>query len=191
MDWIASRRPLIIGHRGASADAPENTLAAFALAVEQGADGVELDVRLTADQEIVVIHDPTVDRTTTGSGSIDRLTARDLQSFDAGQGQSIPTLDEVFETFGPTLLYNIEIKDLGWRDRSLESAVADRVQAYQLESQVLVSSFNPMAARRARKHLTRSTMIGLIRMPGMQSLVHFCFMAKRTTRTTLWSMKDI
>ena len=66
MSWLTADRPLIIGHRGASADAPENTLAAFALALEQGADGIELDVQLCADGVPVVMHDDTVDRTCDG-----------------------------------------------------------------------------------------------------------------------------
>lgn len=165
MDWLTTNTPLIIGHRGASAGAPENTLAAFALALEQGADGVELDVQFSADGQIVIIHDATVDRTTNGTGRVADLTLAQLQALDAGAGQTIPTLDELFEAFGPSLLYNIEIKDLGWRDHHLELAVADRIAAYHLERQVLVSSFNPLSVRRARRCLTRATLVGMIRQP--------------------------
>jgi glycerophosphoryl diester phosphodiesterase len=77
-------RPLILAHRGASAEAPENTLAAFDLALRQGADGIELDVRLSADGVPVVIHDARLERTTSGTGRVDALSARELRRLDAG-----------------------------------------------------------------------------------------------------------
>lgn len=172
MDWLSPETPLIIAHRGASAGAPENTLAAFGLAAEEGAHGVELDVRLSADGNVVVIHDATVDRTTDGAGAVARLTTEQLRSLDAGMGQPIPTLDDVFQTFGPALLYNVELKGAGLRDRGLEMAVADRVAAYHLENQVVVSSFNPFALRRARRCLSRSTMIGRLWYRGPRWLAH-------------------
>lgn len=162
MDWLSSSRPLIIGHRGASADAPENSLAAFALAKEQGADGVELDVQLSRDDRIVIIHDTTVDRTTNGSGKVSELTLKELQALDAGQGQTIPTLDELLEMLGPSILYNIELKPFAVDADSLATAVADRILAHNLANQVLVSSFNPMMVRRARQHLTPETMVAHI-----------------------------
>jgi len=80
----AAKRTLILAHRGASAEAPENTLAAFNLALQQGADGVELDVRLSADGVPVVIHDVRLERTTNGAGRVDALGARELRRLDAG-----------------------------------------------------------------------------------------------------------
>lgn len=166
MDWFSGPFPLVIGHRGASADAPENTLAAFALALEQGAQGVELDVRLSADGNVVVIHDATVDRTTDGSGRVSRLNAAHLRRLDAGMGQPVPTLDDVFEAFGPAMLYNIELKESGLWGKGLESAVADRIDAYHLHNQVVVSSFNPLSLRRARRQLSTTTMTGSLWMRG-------------------------
>ena len=162
MDWHSAERPLVIGHRGASASAPENTLAAFGLAAEQGAHGIELDVRLTADGNVVVMHDGTVARTTDGSGAVTHLTTNDLRALDAGLGQPVPTLDDVFQAFGPSLLYNVELKDWSLHDDELEVAVADRIAAYHLENQVVVSSFNPLAVRRARRHLSSTTMTAVI-----------------------------
>src|SRR5436190_20563712 len=78
------RKPLVIAHRGASGFAPENTLAAFKFALALGADGVELDVQLSADGHPVVIHDSRVNRTTNGTGAVSRLTLDQLQSLDAG-----------------------------------------------------------------------------------------------------------
>lgn len=172
MDWYAAQTPLIIGHRGASADMPENTLAAFALAAEQGADGVELDVRLSADGHVMVIHDDTVERTTSGRGRVRDLAAAELQALEAPEDQSIPTLDDVFLAFGPSLLYNVELKGFGLADGGLAMAVADRIAAYHLENYVLVSSFNPLAVRRARRHLSRTTMVALIWERGPRWLRH-------------------
>ena len=100
-------RPTIFAHRGASIYAPENTIAAFELAVEQQADGIELDAKLCADGQIVVFHDQTVDRTSDGSGKVLDLSLAALKELDAGSwfgenfaGQAIPTLEEVFEAVG-------------------------------------------------------------------------------------------
>ena len=158
-DWISAQRPLIIGHRGASAEAPENTLAAFTLAQNQGADGIEFDVQLSADGWPVVIHDSQLERTTNGRGAVQQFTVAELQKLDAGQGQPIPTLDEVFETVGPNFLYNVELKTAALRDTGLAAEVADRIQAHGVERQTVVSSFNPLAMRYARRHLTQSTWV--------------------------------
>lgn len=159
LDWSSALRPLIIGHRGASAEAPENTLAAFVLAQAQGADGIELDVQLSADGWPVVIHDSKLERTTDGQGQVRQFTLAQLQALDAGEGQSIPTLDEVFETLGPNFLYNVELKTAALRDNGLAAAVADRIQAHHMERQTVVSSFNALAVRWARRHLTQSTWV--------------------------------
>src|SRR4030043_292433 len=82
--YVDLKRPTIFAHRGSSAYAPENTLAAFKLAVEQHADGIELDAKLSADGQIVVIHDPTVDRTTDGTGLVNSLTLPQIKQLDAG-----------------------------------------------------------------------------------------------------------
>jgi glycerophosphoryl diester phosphodiesterase len=116
--------PVNLAHRGASALAPENTIEAFRLAVEAGAGGLELDVHITRDGHIVVIHDATVDRTTNGSGAVSEMTLDELRRLDAGhtfspdggptrpyrgRGVRVPTLGEVLEGF-PVVAVNIEIK---------------------------------------------------------------------------------
>ena len=116
--------PVNLAHRGASALAPENTIEAFRLAVEAGAGGLELDVHMTRDGHIVVIHDATVDRTTNGSGAVSEMTLHELRGFDAGynfspdggptrpyrgRGVRVPTLGQVLEEF-PEVAVNIEIK---------------------------------------------------------------------------------
>src|SRR4051794_3095625 len=91
----ATGRVTIVGHRGAAAHAPENTLASFEKARELGVDMVEFDVHLTADRRCVVIHDETVDRTTDGHGLVGSKTLPELRELDAGNGERIPTLEEL------------------------------------------------------------------------------------------------
>lgn len=170
--WLSASAPLIIAHRGASRDAPENTITAFALAVEQGADGIELDVRLSADGVPVVMHDASVERTTNGRGAVSKLTVEQLQQLDAGDGRPVPTLDEVFEIFGPTLLYNVELKTGMWPDNNLAAAVAERIDGHHLEEHVLVSSFHALAVRQARKTLNPRTPVAHLRMSRPAALKH-------------------
>lgn len=153
--------PKIIAHRGASAHAPENTMAAFQLALEKKADGFELDVMLTMDNQIVVIHDDTVDRTTNGSGRVRDMTLEEIQSLEAGDGEKVPSLKEVFERFGGHCLINIELKNYSSPFDSLPIDVARLVKAYDLEKSVLISSFNPFNLRRFRRQ-TPEADLGLI-----------------------------
>ncbi|MCI0398700.1 MAG: hypothetical protein L0332_21435 [Chloroflexi bacterium] len=166
-DWFTGRSPLIIAHRGASANAPENSFSAFALAAEERADGIELDVRLSADNWPVVLHDATLERTTDGRGPVSRQTVAQLQELNAGDDRPVPTLDELFEMFGPSLLYNVELKDWGLLDQGLAAAVADRIEGHHLQDRVLVSSFNPLVVRRARRVLSPRTPVALIRDHGL------------------------
>ena len=106
MDSYYSDRPLNFAHRGASYEAPENTLAAFMLAAELGADGIELDVQLSKDGQVAVIHDFTLETTTNGHGPVGAKTLAELQELDAGSrfdplfaGQQIPTLQEVIDVW--------------------------------------------------------------------------------------------
>lgn len=143
------KKPLIIAHRGASALAPENTLAAFALALKQGADGIELDVMLTRDKELAVIHDASVDRTTNGNGLVAEMTLADLRKLDAGSkfspdfaGEPIPTLRQVLELTGSRILVNIELKNYAHPLDALTECVIRLVQELGLSQSVLLSSFN-------------------------------------------------
>ncbi|WP_129667301.1 glycerophosphodiester phosphodiesterase [Phytoactinopolyspora endophytica] len=97
------------GHRGAMSVSPENTMESFRLAVEQGANELELDLRLSKDGALVVIHDATVDRTTDGSGAVSDMTFDELRALDAGGGQQIPSFDEVLA--GTDARLQVEIKD--------------------------------------------------------------------------------
>ncbi len=168
--------PIIFAHRGASAHAPENTLAAFELAVEQGADGIELDVKLTADGQVVVIHDPTVDRTTGAHGRVKDMSLAELRSLEAGsffsakfQSEKIPTLEEVFESVGKRTFINVELTNYKTpRDHLVESACI-LVKKFGLQKRVLFSSFLPGNLANARSYLP-DVPTGLLALSGVLGL---------------------
>jgi glycerophosphoryl diester phosphodiesterase len=156
-------RPVIFGHRGAAASAPENTLAAFRLALEQGADGVELDAMLCADGEVVVIHDDTVDRTTGAQGAVGQMTLAQVKNLDAGSffsptfaREPIPTLDEVFAEIGSRALINVELKNYASPTDALPDKVADLVIRHGLQNSVIFSSFHPLPLLRVRRRLPQT-----------------------------------
>ncbi len=153
-------RPTVFAHRGSSAHAPENTLAAFQLALTQGAPALELDAMLSADGQVVVIHDDTVDRTTNGSGKVHQMPLAAIKELDAGsyfdptfKGEKIPTLAEVFETVGRRIFINIEVKNYASPLDGLPSSLAGLVQKFSLAEYVLFSSFNPLALLKLRRLL--------------------------------------
>lgn len=152
--------PIILAHRGASAHAPENTLAAFELAIQQGADGIELDVKLCADDHVVVIHDPTVDRTTGVHGRVQDMTLQELRSLDAGsffsekfKGEKIPSLEEVFDKAGKRTFINVELTNYNTPRDHLVESVCVLVKKFSLQKRVLFSSFYAANLSRARGYL--------------------------------------
>ena len=151
LSWFKTPGPLVLGHRGASAFAPENTMAAFELAIQQGAVGVEFDVQLSRDGVPVIIHDDTVDRTTDGSGTVTELSLAELKMLDAGNGEAIPTLAEFLDHFGDRILYNLEIKNADTEDKGAEKAILATLDQFELAGNVLISSFNPLALQRIQQ----------------------------------------
>ena len=144
-------RPLIVAHRGSSAHAPENTLAAFRRAIEDGADAIELDVRLSKDREVVVFHDSRLERRSSGSGHLRDATLNDLKKLRVGRSvdkrfvhERIPTLSEVFDLCIGKVGLNIEIK--ADRQSRHELEIIDRccslMKRYHLKQSVLISSFH-------------------------------------------------
>ena len=151
VDTEALKRVGIWAHRGCSMMNPENTLLAFKKAAElEGITGIEFDVQLTKDNEIVVIHDERVDRTTDGTGYVQQYTLNELkQLFIAGDDEihRIPTLRETFELLAPYckgkgLRLNIELKNSEIRYEGMEQKVIDMVSEFNLEDYVVYSSFN-------------------------------------------------
>ncbi|MHB8382335.1 MAG: glycerophosphodiester phosphodiesterase [Candidatus Binataceae bacterium] len=135
-----------MGHRGASNVFPENTLAAFRAACDIGVDLCELDVQLSSDGAVVVIHDDTVDRTTNGRGAVAGLTLAEMKALDAGGGERIPTLEEVFAATAGRCGLNVELKIAG-----LEPQVAGIMRKCNAAGTGMVSSFDwdALAAMRA------------------------------------------
>ena len=165
-------KPLVLGHRGDYSHAPENTLSAFHLALESGADGFELDARLTSDDVVMVLHDATVDRVSNGKGRLAQLTREAVAGLDSGigfhprfAGEQIPTLQRVFETFGTTPVYDLEIKNFDAPNNGLEHRVLELVHQFRLEQRVMVTSFNPLAVRFFRQHLPQAP-AGLLLLGG-------------------------
>jgi glycerophosphoryl diester phosphodiesterase len=170
--YVGLHRPTIFAHRGSSTYAPENTLAAFKLAIDQGADAIELDAQLTTDDRVVVIHDLIVDRTTDGSGRVNRMSLSELQKLDAGsrfnpsfKGEKIPSLEQVFDAVGKQIFIDIEIKNYASPIDRLPLRVADLVRNYGLEQSVLLSSFNPIALVHVHQ-LMPDVPLGLITIKG-------------------------
>lgn len=126
----------VTGHRGAAGLEPENTLHSFQRAIDLKVDIIELDVHLTKDQHLVVIHDSTVDRTTNGSGAVSNLTLSEIQQLDVGQGEHVPTLQEVIDLVAQKTLLQIELKGLG-----VEHHVAQAIKANHIIDNVIVTSF--------------------------------------------------
>ncbi len=151
--------PLVLGHRGASADAPENTLAAFRLAMEQGADGIELDVHLTADGRLCVIHDHSLARTTNGAGLVGEKSASELASLSAGgwfspvyANEKVPELLEVLEQLPNDTVVNVEIKNGPVFYPGIGKAAAELLRPWNQKLKLLVSSFDHEVLHEVHQH---------------------------------------
>lgn len=147
---------IIMGHRGAAAVAPENTLLSVAKAIEIGVDAVEIDVRLTKDRELVVIHDASVDRTTNGHGRVNEYELSEIKRLDAGRGERIPTLQEVVDLVRDRVMLVIELKEDG-----TEKKVVELIRKNRFEQQVYVISFWHVPVKRV-KELAPSIKTGVL-----------------------------
>ena len=141
-----------VAHRGASAQYPENTLLAFRKAIQQGVDMLEIDIHHTADDKLVVIHDPTLERTTNGHGDICDHSLEEIRQLDAGQGERIPILNEVIQLAREAQIrLCVEIKG---RTETEELAIAESViralETSDFLSQAIVTSFSPQALLRVK-----------------------------------------
>lgn len=155
-------RPLVIAHQGGDGVWPGDTLFAFEKAVSLGTDVLEMDAHITKDDQIVLMHDEEVDRTTDGTGTIEELTLAELQKLDAayrwsndggktfpyrGQGIRVPTLDELFQQF-PQMRYVIEIK---LTQNPIDRPLCDLIRKHQMQDKVLIASFHDAAMQNFRK----------------------------------------
>lgn len=149
--------PAIYAHRGARLVAPENTLPAFAAALEMAADGVELDVHRSADSQLVVIHDFTLEHTTSGAGLVTSHTVAELAALDAGSHLhptfstvGVPTLAQVFDLVGNHCRVNVEIKSQSPTGGDAVELLVEMIRQRDLYDQVIVSSFNPITLIKLR-----------------------------------------
>lgn len=135
-----------IGHRGAPAYEPENTLRSFRRAIMMGATSIELDVQMSLDREIIVMHDSTVDRTTNGKGHVSGMTLEELKELDAGKGERIPTLKEVIDMAYGRACIQIELKDI-----TAEGPVVEMLHDYSPEEFFLISFWHAALLKAKRK----------------------------------------
>ena len=160
---MANKPIFPVAHRGASAYAPENTIAAFDEAIRMGAQGVEFDLRLSADGELVVLHDETVDRTTNGTGRVTDISKEDLLCLDAGSwmhhrfaGERIPLLWEALLAIGPHAMPVIELKQAIPPELLMRA-----LRKYDLEADALILSFDETWLYPVRR-ASRDVHIGLL-----------------------------
>ena len=161
-DFMAlGERPRVIAHRGFSGNAPENTLVAIEQAIELGADMVEVDIGLTSDGHVVLLHDETLDRTTDGSGLLSDASLETVRRLDAGswfdakyEGEPVPTLGEALDLVRGRILINLEIKSEAVGEQA-EGGIADKVlhavRERRMLNQIVISSFEPRALEHARQ----------------------------------------
>ncbi|MCQ3938517.1 MAG: glycerophosphodiester phosphodiesterase [Chloroflexi bacterium] len=169
-------RPILLAHRGDLAHAPENTLPSFLQAIQKGADGVELDAKLTADGHVIVIHDASVDRTTNGRGKVASFTLEAIRKLDAGSwfdakfaGTKVPLLEEVFETVGREKLINIELTNYSTPKDGLTQKVCELIKRRGNQKQIIFSSFFASNLKIAAQILPEVPR-GLLAMPGLLGL---------------------
>ena len=150
------KKIIVIGHRGVMGYEPENTLRSFKKAIQLGVDAIELDVHLSKDKKLVVIHDKSVNRTTNGKGLVKNLTLIELKRLNAGKGEKIPTLQEVFDLIKKKCYINIELKS-----PHVEEPVVAIIKKNRVENKVLLSSFK-LAYLKNSKRQYNKLMVGLL-----------------------------
>ncbi len=169
-------RPIVLAHRGDLAHAPENTLPSFQQAIQKGADGVELDAKLTSDGHVIVIHDLTVDRTTDGEGRVVSHSLESIRKLDAGswfndkfRGTQVPLLEEVFETVGKEKLINLELTNYSTPRDGLVEKVCELIKRHNKQDHLIFSSFFESNLKRAAQLLPEIPR-GLLAMPGFSGI---------------------
>jgi glycerophosphoryl diester phosphodiesterase len=159
------REILVMGHRGSPKAAPENTLKSYAIAMESGADMVEVDVWGTADGYMVCMHDPDVSSTTNGVGRIEELTLEEIRLLDAGDGERVPLLSEVFDLVEGKIGINIDLKSIG-----IEESVVKLIVERKMLDSIIISSFYLLSIE-IIKELRKEVMTGALFQPGMENIL--------------------
>lgn len=151
-------KTLIISHRGFGNYAPDNSLAAVKIALENGLDGVDVDGQLTRDGEVVIFHDLSIDRLTNGSGKVKDKSLDEMKSLDLGlkfnesfKGSYVKSFEEFLETANGTAIYMIELKSSSIKNTGLERKVAEIIDKHNAHTWVYISSFNPLVLYRLEK----------------------------------------
>lgn len=163
--------PLIIAHRGASAVEPEHTFSSYDQALEDGADYIEIDLRITADGELVAIHDDTVDRTTNGKGLVEDLTLKEIKALDAGEGQNVPALKEILERYGSGVHYYIETREDDAEELVMEEQLLQLLEEYAIpKDQVILQSFSKDSIRALHEHDPELTLVQLLKKKDVEKL---------------------
>jgi glycerophosphoryl diester phosphodiesterase len=163
----------IIAHRGGSTNAPENTLAAFQNAITLGVDWLEFDVQMTKDGALVVIHDETVDRTTEGTGAVRDLSLEEIRSLDAGQGEKVPTFEEVVQlakTNGVRILPEMKSANLY---PGIEEKLLQELEQADYLDQTVIQSFNADSLERLHRLNPQAKLCALYGLnPGLILQAH-------------------
>lgn len=164
---------LKVGHRGARAHEPENTIRSFKKAARLGVDVIEFDVRLTKDKVPVVIHDETVDRTTNGKGKVNELTLKQVRKLDAGKGEKVPTLEEALSFIKKNKIKAfLEIKEKGFCKKAL-----DLVKKKKLEKQAVIISYSTNILKHVAK-INKKSISGLVFKNKIKNVTGFFKLGK-------------
>ncbi len=154
-----TNKPMVLGHRGAMGLAPENTIAGIKEGIKHNVNMVEIDVQLSKDKKLIVIHDHTVNRTTTGTGYVCELTSAQIKKLDAGikfdkkfKGEKVPLLEEVIQFLlnHPNVKLNIEIKNGPVFYPSIEEEIVKIIDEYKFYNQVIISSFDHLTLKKIK-----------------------------------------
>jgi glycerophosphoryl diester phosphodiesterase len=168
---------LKIGHRGAKGHVAENTLASFQKAIELGVDAIELDVHCCATGEIMVIHDDTIDRTTTGTGLVSKLSLSQLKNVSIDVVHFIPTLEEVLDFISGRCIVNIELKGENTAEKTMQILDTYINEKNWKHEQFLVSSFDWLALEQVHKH-NQFMPIGVLTLTDIELAIGFAKFCK-------------
>lgn len=163
--------PLIIAHRGASAVEPEHTFLSYDKALDDEADYIEIDLRRTADGELVAMHDDTVDRTTDGKGLVEELTLKKVKALYAGKGQTVPTMEEILERYGSEVQYYIETRENAAGKLVMEKHLLQLLEQYAIpKDQVILQSFSKDSIHALHELDPELTLVQLLKKKDVEQL---------------------